>query len=116
MMRPTFGNTLEGEALAKQFEYKFVSVKLSGGRSTGRANPAYREDIVEHAQKGWRFVQAFAPGLADSATRDTLISFSSGSLRSADCRTSSSSRLASLAAQLPDARRSSKWSETQYWR
>ena len=49
--------------MQREYEYKFVSVKLKGGWLTGKANPAYRETIVEHAQDGWRFVQAFAPAV-----------------------------------------------------
>jgi hypothetical protein len=49
--------------MPKEFEYKFVSVKLKGGWLTGRTKPEYRDTIVEHAQDGWRFVQAFAPGV-----------------------------------------------------
>ena len=47
-----------------EYEYKFVSVKLKGGGwFTGHAKPDYRGTIVEHAQDGWRFVQAFAPAV-----------------------------------------------------
>jgi hypothetical protein len=47
--------------MARAYEYKFVSVKLKGGWLSGRPKPEYRETIVEQAQDGWRFVQAFAP-------------------------------------------------------
>ena len=47
--------------MATQYEYKFVSEKLKGGWLTGRPKPEYRETIIEQAQDGWRFVQAFAP-------------------------------------------------------
>lgn len=48
-------------ALAKKYEYKFVSVKLRGGFFTGRVKEDYQDDIVSKARDGWRFVQAFAP-------------------------------------------------------
>jgi len=50
--------------MAKTFEYKFVSVKLRGGTWTGKAKEGYRADIVSNARDGWRFVQAFAPGVS----------------------------------------------------
>jgi len=61
--------------VAREWEYKFVSVKLKGGWLTGRAKPEYRETIVEHAQDGWRFVQAFAPsvgGVGESGYADLI--------------------------------------------
>jgi len=51
----------------RRLEYKFVSVKLKGGWPAGRAKPEYRDNIVQHAQDGWRFVQSFAPAVAGVA-------------------------------------------------
>jgi hypothetical protein len=45
----------------EKFEYKFVQVDLDGGYWTGSPNTGYREDIMNNAKNGWRFVQAFAP-------------------------------------------------------
>lgn len=48
--------------MKKRYEYKFVSVNLK--RSfilSGKVSDSYRQDIVENARDGWRFVQAFAP-------------------------------------------------------
>ncbi|MCB1100240.1 MAG: DUF4177 domain-containing protein [Verrucomicrobiae bacterium] len=46
-----------------RYEYKFVSVRLKGGFISGKANESYRQDIVNNARDGWRFVQAFAPAV-----------------------------------------------------
>lgn len=61
--------------MTRQFEYKFVSVRLKGGWLTGWAKDDYREDIVNHAQDGWRFLQAFAPavgGVGESGYADLI--------------------------------------------
>ncbi len=49
--------------MTEKFEYKFVSVKLGGGFFTGKVNEEYREHIIQNARDGWRFVQAFSPGV-----------------------------------------------------
>jgi len=46
-----------------KFEYKFVQVKLEGGYWTGNPKKGYRDEIINQAQDGWRFVQAFAPAV-----------------------------------------------------
>lgn len=49
--------------MKEKYEYKFVSVKLRGGIFTGKPKDDYRKDILDNARDGWRFVQAFSPGV-----------------------------------------------------
>jgi hypothetical protein len=49
--------------MATKYDYKFVSVKLRGGTWTGKPKEDYRQDILNNARDGWRFVQAFAPAV-----------------------------------------------------
>lgn len=46
------------------YEYKFVLIELKQGLMKAEAKEDYREIIKEHAKKGWRLVQIFAPGTA----------------------------------------------------
>ena len=47
-----------------KYTYKFVRIKLEGGKWTGRFDNEYQGAILEHSGQGWRFVQAFAPAVA----------------------------------------------------
>ncbi len=49
--------------MKKNYEYKFVSVKIKGGFFSGKVSEDYRQHILQHARDGWRFVQAFAPSV-----------------------------------------------------
>ncbi|MBB4826488.1 hypothetical protein HNO89_003748 [Sporosarcina luteola] len=46
------------------FEYKFVQIDLKQGIVKATPKEDYHEIIKEHAEKGWRLVQIFAPGTA----------------------------------------------------
>jgi len=39
-------------------------VELHGGFFSGKPRDDYRKDIMDNARDGWRFVQAFAPGVS----------------------------------------------------
>lgn len=48
-----------------KFEYKFVRVRVAGGVFAGHFDTTpYRREIENHARRGWRFVQAFAPSVS----------------------------------------------------
>ncbi|WP_430352763.1 DUF4177 domain-containing protein [Viridibacillus arvi] len=44
------------------YEYKFIQIELKQKILKAEATEDYREIIREHAEKGWRLVQIFAPG------------------------------------------------------
>ncbi|KOO51426.1 DUF4177 domain-containing protein [Viridibacillus arvi] len=46
------------------YEYKFIQIELKQKILKAEATEDYREIIREHAEKGWRLVQIFAPGTA----------------------------------------------------
>ncbi|MCU0426376.1 MAG: DUF4177 domain-containing protein [Candidatus Kapabacteria bacterium] len=47
----------------QEFEYKFVRLDFSKFiKSSKPAEEEYQNVIQEHAKKGWRLVQIFAPG------------------------------------------------------
>ncbi len=47
----------------QEFEYKFVRLEFSSFINSSRqAEEEYQNVIHEHAKKGWRLVQIFAPG------------------------------------------------------
>ena len=53
--------------MSAKYEYRFVTVKLITGVLGGvssKIEEGYRKDIIENANDGWRFVQAFAPSVA----------------------------------------------------
>ena len=57
--------------MATKYEYKFVTVKLITGflgGMTSEIGEGYRQDIIENAKEGWRFVQAFAPSVGKVGT------------------------------------------------
>lgn len=39
-------------------------MELHGGFFSGKPRDDYRKDIMDNARDGWRFVQAFAPGVS----------------------------------------------------
>lgn len=45
------------------YAYKFVRIDVSFWQ---KPQEDYQKVIEEHAQKGWRFVQVFAPGLSSA--------------------------------------------------
>jgi Domain of unknown function (DUF4177) len=48
----------------QEFEYKFVRLEFSPFiQSPKSAEAEYQNVIQEHAKKGWRLVQIFAPGI-----------------------------------------------------
>ena len=49
--------------MAKRYEYKYVRVKLKGGKFTGDFNESYQDQINTLAIDGWRFDQASAPAV-----------------------------------------------------
>lgn len=47
----------------QEFEYKFVRLEFSSViKSSKPAEAEYQNVINDHAKKGWRLVQIFAPG------------------------------------------------------
>ena len=47
----------------EKYTYKYVRFPLKGGSWNGKFAEDYQGTIDEHAQQGWRFVQAFAPAV-----------------------------------------------------
>jgi hypothetical protein len=47
------------------YEYKIVKIEL-GGIFNAIPKEDYTKIIAEHASKGWRLVQIFAPGVANN--------------------------------------------------
>jgi len=56
----------------KRYEYKFVRVKVTSGFWGIGFSTDYQGVIEQHAREGWRFVQAYAPGLSGSAKCDLI--------------------------------------------
>ena len=54
--------------MQKTYEYKFVRLGEDRGSAffgvQDKVRNAYEEVVHEHARKGWRLVQIFAPGVA----------------------------------------------------
>jgi len=46
-----------------RYECTFVNLSLRGGFLTSWKRDEYREVVQQHADEGWRLVQAFAPAL-----------------------------------------------------
>jgi hypothetical protein len=46
-----------------KYEYKFVRLGEGWLSAKRTAEVDYKEQILQHAQEGWRLVQVFAPGM-----------------------------------------------------
>lgn len=57
------------------FEYKFVKLQMDRGLTTSRPIDDYHEIIRDHASKGWRLIQIFAPPTTQIQLRAGYASF-----------------------------------------
>lgn len=52
------------------YQYERVKIRVKGGFLENRFEEDYFEVITRYAAMGWRFVQAFAPGLGSHGAAD----------------------------------------------